>query len=356
MPDVSVVVPVYNVEGFLRKCLDSLVAQTLRDIEIVCVDDGSTDASGRILDEYAARDARMRVLHQSNSGAGAARNAGVAAATGEYLFFCDPDDWADDVLLERLYGKAHATRADVLIAGRVTVSSSTGLQRVGLPDSRFGREKDAFAGMEFGDGLFTMARAALWDKLFRRAFIKEENIRFQCVRHTNDLFFTAIALAVAKRIAILNEAHYYHFLSKRPDGLQNSKDRAPFVFLEVFSAIECDLVSRGLSDAFSSALAGLLLRGGVREISMLRNPENVTDFYTRFRKILIPKIGSGSGAFKCLTRFERSLVPVIEGNADPASLLRRIRRRNEFKRMRDSLVIMLHALCGKSAIRRSDRT
>ena len=89
MPKVSVIIPVYNVEKYLRACLDSVVNQTFRDIEIICVDDGSTDGSGAILDEYAAKDSRMRVIRQANAGAGAARNAGLDVATGEYVFFAD---------------------------------------------------------------------------------------------------------------------------------------------------------------------------------------------------------------------------------------------------------------------------
>ena len=82
---VSVVIPVYNVSSYLAKCLDSLLSQTLREIEIICVDDGSTDGSGAILDDYASRDVRLRVVHQANGGAGAARNAGLALAQGKYL-------------------------------------------------------------------------------------------------------------------------------------------------------------------------------------------------------------------------------------------------------------------------------
>lgn len=114
-PLVSVVVPVYNAEPYLRECLDSLFGQTLKEIEIIAVDDGSTDGSGKILDEFAARDRRLKVIHQENAGVSAARNRGIKAARGRYLTFVDADDRIDRQALgylcfeaERLQiGRAH---------------------------------------------------------------------------------------------------------------------------------------------------------------------------------------------------------------------------------------------------------
>ena len=106
-PLVSVIVPVYNMSKYLRQCLDSVLSQTLKEIEIICVDDGSTDDSLEILSEIAVKDSRVRVLQQENKGSGAARNYGISEARGEYIAFMDSDDWypSDDVL-EVLYGLA----------------------------------------------------------------------------------------------------------------------------------------------------------------------------------------------------------------------------------------------------------
>ena len=114
MSEVSVIIPVYNVEKYLRACLDSVVNQTLRDIEVICVDDGSTDGSPAILAEYAAKDPRVKVLTQPKSNAGAARNAGMSIATGEYLGFVDADDWCELTLFEKAYGRAKEVNADLV--------------------------------------------------------------------------------------------------------------------------------------------------------------------------------------------------------------------------------------------------
>lgn len=114
MPKVSVVVPVYNVELYLNECLDSIVSQTLADIEIICVNDGSTDGSTDILDDYAARDERIVVIHQPNRGPSAARNAGTAVARGDYLYFFDSDDVLYLDALEGLHSRSAEDRLDVL--------------------------------------------------------------------------------------------------------------------------------------------------------------------------------------------------------------------------------------------------
>ena len=95
MPKVSVIIPVYNVEKYLRQCLDSVINQTLKDIEIICVDDGSTDNCPNILDEYAAKDARIKIIHKKNEGYGKAMNVGISHASGEYIGIVEPDDYID---------------------------------------------------------------------------------------------------------------------------------------------------------------------------------------------------------------------------------------------------------------------
>ena len=95
MPKISIIVPIYNVAPYLRQCMDSIIQQTYPNIEIICVDDGSTDESGTIADEYAKKDSRVRVIHQENQGLSAARNAGYSRSTGEYIMYLDSDDWID---------------------------------------------------------------------------------------------------------------------------------------------------------------------------------------------------------------------------------------------------------------------
>ena len=115
-PKISVIIPVYNQERYIPQCLDSTLSQTLGDIEVVCVDDGSTDGSGAVLDAYAAKDSRVRVVHRENRGVGPTRNEGLAMARGEFVIFMDPDDYyPDSLVFEKLYGAA--TEHGALVCG-----------------------------------------------------------------------------------------------------------------------------------------------------------------------------------------------------------------------------------------------
>ena len=114
-PKVSVIVPVYNVEPYLKECLNSIIKQTLKEIEIICVDDGSTDNSLEIMKEYAKKDKRFTIITQKNLYAGVARNAGLSVAKGEYLSFLDSDDFFELTMLEKMYKKAIKEKADICV-------------------------------------------------------------------------------------------------------------------------------------------------------------------------------------------------------------------------------------------------
>jgi len=117
MDVISVIIPVYNVEQYLHRCLDSLIAQTYGNIELIIINDGSTDGSGRICDEYAVKDSRIRVIHQSNNGLSAALNTGLKKATGNYIGFVDSDDWIESDMYEVLYTAITSKSVPISIAG-----------------------------------------------------------------------------------------------------------------------------------------------------------------------------------------------------------------------------------------------
>ena len=112
---ISIAVPVYNVEKYISKCIESLLSQTQKDIEIILVDDGSTDNSGLICDDYAQKDKRIRVIHKQNGGLGAARQSGLEVASGDYFCVCDADDWVEPAMYEELCKKAIETGADIVM-------------------------------------------------------------------------------------------------------------------------------------------------------------------------------------------------------------------------------------------------
>ena len=208
-PLVSVIIPVYNVSRYLPQCLDSVISQTWINLEIIIIDDGSTDGSLEKLREYAKANPRMRVLRhrEQTDGAGAARNLGLEAATGKYLSILDADDFFAPDMLEKAYAKAEATEADIVFFDAWKVDAATGAVyeegSVFVP-SRLPKEA-VFSGVQNARNLFHMTNGAAWNKLFRREFIEREAFRFESFHHADDIGFVLPALAAAQRIASLPE-------------------------------------------------------------------------------------------------------------------------------------------------------
>ena len=287
-PKVSVVVPVYNVENYLPRCLDSLLAQTLKGIEIICVDDGSTDNSAAILNEYAKKDSRITVVRQSNAGAGAARNAGLDRAAGEYLFFFDPDDSCEREMLETMYRKARRTKADVVVAGKKIVDAETGelIRDKPLPRRLAWLHRKSFPPTEIADILFSFAKAVPWDKLFRRAFVEANGLRFMALPRSNDVYFVNMALALAKRIALVRKG-YYLYSHRRGGSLTFSKDRWPTATVEAYVEIERSLRARGMWDVFRDSFAEVFFRLVVAQLSSYHDEAAFGEFYRGARERLV---------------------------------------------------------------------
>ena len=202
-PSVSVIIPAYTAETSLSETLDCVINQTLKNIEILFVDDGSTDRTLDVICEYADTDPRIKILHTSHEGAGAARNTGMASARGEYLSFLDADDLFDAQMLEKSYLLAQRTQADIVVFKYCEQNFMTGelWHDRGLSHRAIEHGGNIAIGI---DGL-SWTTPAPWNKLFRHAFLKEHELRFQNLRTCNDFAFTKIATLAARRIFFLNE-------------------------------------------------------------------------------------------------------------------------------------------------------
>ena len=208
MPAVSVIVPVHNGAKHLASCLRSIVEQTLTDLEILVIDDGSTDDSAKIIAEFAAADPRVSCLPGPGLGsAGEARNVGLDRATGDYLSFLDADDFFAPTLLAELHAKAVADDADIAICKfRVYDERTEDANPVSWPlRLEYFPEKTPFSPDAAGDALFLATNPAAWNKLFRTDFVRRTGLRFQGLRRTNDAFFTYSALSQADRLTYLDE-------------------------------------------------------------------------------------------------------------------------------------------------------
>ncbi len=259
-PKVSVIIPVYNVEQYLRQCLDSVVNQTLREIEIICVDDGSTDSSLNILQEYAAKDKRITVIKQENLHAGVARNAGLAVAKGEYLSFLDSDDFFELNMLEEMYVYATIQNSQIVICQYRNYNNDT--QEVGDIrgiNPRYSiRPSMTFNPADVNEELFTICNPMPWNKLFSREFIVNENIHYQNLPACNDVYFSLTAMACAQRISILNKSFIYYRYNLQ-SSLKNTRDKNPFNFYQAYKGIYSYLLHKSLFNKYKKTFLTSLM-------------------------------------------------------------------------------------------------
>jgi glycosyltransferase involved in cell wall biosynthesis len=253
-PKVSVIIPVYNVQNYLKGCLKSVMNQTLTEIEIICVDDGSTDSSGQLLDQFAKIDKRIIVIHRENGGLSIARNTGIEAARGEYLGFVDSDDFIDEEMYEKLYASAKKHDSDVVVTNLHLYLDDT-RQILSYRDIvrlyQLERES-AFAAIEQPD---IVKFIGVWDKLYRRSFIEKYHLRNPEKRIYEDALFTFQTLVLASRISVVSEPLYYYRKNTGSAITDKEKvnDNYKRDFLLNSKEIRAFLTQHGLYTAFSKA-------------------------------------------------------------------------------------------------------
>lgn len=211
MVTVSVIVPVYNVEKYLHRCVDSILAQTFTDFELILVDDGSPDHCGAICDEYARKDARVRVIHQKNAGVSAARNRGIREAAGEFVGFVDADDWILPEMYENMILDALSNQADIVMCDAMTVYSD-GKEEIDtitqLPANTV-LDHDSLK-----PGIMLEFAGAVWRCLYRSRLLKEKRVVFPTgLKLSEDRVFNIYAMGYARRIIYLKTEYYMRFVN-----------------------------------------------------------------------------------------------------------------------------------------------
>ncbi len=244
---ISLILPVYNSEEVLPTTLNCLLSQTFTDYEMICVDDGSTDDSLKVLKEYEKKDSRIRVISQANGGAGKARNTGLDAAKGEYLAFLDADDLYDPDMLSKAYSKAVEGDADLVVWKCDRYNDTT---KEYTPTPWTLREKDLppyrpMYHRNFTDNVFKVFVGWAWDKLFRRDFVLENGLRFQEIRTSNDMLFTFMGIVLAKRIEIVPEVLAHHRVNDM-SSLSNTREKSWDCFYQALCALRDSLKKHNL--------------------------------------------------------------------------------------------------------------
>ena len=299
-PIVTVIIPFYNVEAYFRECLDSVVNQSYPALEIVCVDDGSTDGSASVLETFMKADSRIRLVRQENRGLGEARNAGFLIATGKYTVFWDSDDYFHRNALEKMVLQAEEKNADVCICDVQQFDSETGRK---LPANYLlpYRGNDPFSWRDCPEKIFS-GSAVVWNKLYRTDFLKEHELRFSGVRKFEDLDFTLLVLRLAERITQVEEKLVYY-----------RKNRAGSLIYDLTESLEERLVShmRAWNRLESQDLLDdpALVSGFFRKIAidnqfMLRQFDRYEDYEEYYRSLFSPE--------SVLCKYPKGTVPAVD--------------------------------------------
>jgi glycosyltransferase involved in cell wall biosynthesis len=259
---ISVIIPVYNAQDYLVDCLDSLLAQTHAELEVICVDDGSTDLSMEILREYAYRDPRIEIVSQRNAGAGAARNAGLAIARGKYLSFLDSDDVFDPAMLQRARAACEERELDFCVVRSAWFETDKPSVRHPIKHAVRDHLLPSETVFDFEDiprDVFGLFQGWAWDKLFRTSFVRAHALRFQELRTTNDMLFVFSALIRARRIGTLPETLAFQRRQVKT-SLSRTRERSWDNYLRALEALRRDIEAVGLLDRLGQDFANYALQ------------------------------------------------------------------------------------------------
>lgn len=224
IPKVSIIVPVYNVEKYLRRCMDSIINQTLEEIEIIAVNDGSTDSSLSVLQEYENKDKRVKIINHMNLGVSYSRNIGIDVSTGKYILFVDSDDWISKDMCEEMYNKALENKSDIIMCSYVREFDSHSKEKnFGLDKEKVYEKEDIELlnrrligpiGDELTNGEGLDSLGTIWAKLYKSDLIKNDNHRFIDLKEigsAEDTLFNIVIFKNARKITFLNKSYYHYW-------------------------------------------------------------------------------------------------------------------------------------------------
>lgn len=298
-PKVSIVVPIYNVERYLSRCIDSLLLQSLKDIEIIAVNDGSTDTCSEILNQYARKDNRIVIIEKENGGVSSARNIGISMARGEYIGFVDPDDWVDREMYESLYETAINDEGDIVMC---TYTREFGThskeKKFDLPKKICYRNEEVQFKVlrrligplneEIANPEMLDAWGSVWSKLYRSEIIKEKELRFidlSVVGTNEDSLFNIHAFYHARSFVLLNKPYYHYWRENTSSITSVYKPDLKEKWFKLYSFIENSLKDNKMPQEFYIALNNRIclntLGLGLNTISL----NNKNTMFEKIRKL-----------------------------------------------------------------------
>ncbi|MBQ9271915.1 MAG: glycosyltransferase family 2 protein [Alphaproteobacteria bacterium] len=249
VPEVSVIIPVYNAEKYLEQCIDSVLSQTLHNIEIICVDDGSTDDSLKMLNAYQKKDKRLLVISQKNQNAGAARNTGLKQAKGKYLIFLDADDFFEPEMLENMHKKATEDKADIVVCGYWVYNQKQKKDVAKKIPSAHLAQNSPLCPEQYEYSIFKQCYSTPWSKLISHRLFSTYNLQFENLKKCNDLTCMYAAVAVAEKISFISTP-FVHYRWNSGTQLSTARFGQNEDFIYAVAALEDKLKKLEIYDKF----------------------------------------------------------------------------------------------------------
>lgn len=292
-PVVSIVIPVYNSALYLKQCLDSVLAQTWKELDIVCVNDGSKDASLSILTEYALKDKRIRVFSKENEGKGAAsaRNMGLSQAMGEYIQFLDSDDFFEPDMVETLVRKAMDTEAEVVICRGQTFDDEKQIVTGNMPhpDLQYAPREEAFFWRDCPEYICEIADNYAWNKLFKRQLLIEHNLSFTPIPISDDQDISMIAPVVAKKVAVVDKA-FINYRVGTGTSQCDSQTRHPEAAYEGIKTVVKRFKELGVWEDVKQSYLNVSIRLMREYFDRMTEYEKIEFLYNKYRKEIFPML------------------------------------------------------------------
>lgn len=253
---ISIVIPVYNIEKYIGECLDSIINQTFKDFEVICVNDGSKDSSLEILNQYAQKDSRIKIITQENGGSGSARNNGLRHAQGKYVQFLDGDDYFEPEMLEILYNLAESHQAEIAVCSSRKVDDDGNITESKNPNSPLNLNlipfNKVFNYKDFPDDIFTLTGTAPWNKLYLREMLTKNNLTFPKLTGPDDMCFVHSAIVCANKIVAI-EDEFINYRYNRPGSVQTYRANHTIDIIRAFLYIKDFLISKNIFETVKKA-------------------------------------------------------------------------------------------------------
>ncbi|MEH6947949.1 glycosyltransferase [Bacillus sp. JJ634] len=298
-PKISIIVPIYNVEKYLSRCLDSLLSQTIHDIEIIAVNDESTDSSLKILREYKKLDPRIKSIDKPNGGVSSARNVGISHATGQYIGFVDPDDWVENNMYQSMYQQAIDYDADIVMCSYIREFENHSKEKIfNLPGKVFYQDEELKTTImrrlvgplkeEVSNPELLDAWGTVWSKLYRREIIMNNHIRFTDLNEigTNeDSLFNIEAFYYATSFVFINLPYYHYWRGNETSVTSSYKPNLLNQWFVLYNKISFFLKSKEMNEEFYQALNNRICLGtlglGLNTVSK----GNEDSFFKKIKKL-----------------------------------------------------------------------